>query len=163
MMRKILISDSRQEKFDGKKEFSLTVQTKLKLVEIGERSGGYKVEINARTMQRRWRFLKLIGTSRRNRKENTFVNTWRLFCLKQPWNWTWHDASSQLKIVETFLGSFKRFFTMSKFFYIAQFIHGDYYLEKKLKKIQTQLTINSWSLGTVLRKVIVQFWFLHYK
>ena len=69
MMRKILISDSRQEKFDGKKEFSLTMQTKLKLVEIGERSGGYKVEINARTMQRRWRFLKLIGTSRRNRKK----------------------------------------------------------------------------------------------
>ena len=83
MMRKILISDSRQEKFDGKKEFSLTMQTKLKLVEIGERSGGYKIEINARTMQRRWRFLKLIGTSRRNRKKNTFVNTWRLFFV---WN-----------------------------------------------------------------------------
>ena len=39
MMRKILISDSRQEKFDGKKEFSLTMQTKLKLVEIGEKEG----------------------------------------------------------------------------------------------------------------------------
>ena len=48
MMRKILISNFRQEKFDGKKRVLLDYANKIE-VEIGERRG-FKIEINARTM-----------------------------------------------------------------------------------------------------------------